>query len=151
MRVPYAGHVEHDEAVSLIRSAAPQPAGTWADLGAGSGVFTRALAELLGAGGMVYAVDRKPRSIAAAPGAAPTEVIQADFTEPLPFTELDGVLMANALHFVRRQARVLAGIVATLKSGGRFILVEYDLERGTPWIPFPVPPRRFAELAEEVG
>ena len=36
------------EAVELIGGAIPRRAGTWADLGAGDGTFTRALVELLG-------------------------------------------------------------------------------------------------------
>src|SRR5690606_11791159 len=51
--------VEVSEAADLITAAVTE-GGTWADLGAGSGTFTRALASLLGAAGTVYAVDRSP-------------------------------------------------------------------------------------------
>jgi hypothetical protein len=52
--------VDTSEAVALIREAVPRRAGTWADLGAGDGVFTLALAEVLGAGSRIYAVEREP-------------------------------------------------------------------------------------------
>ena len=46
---PYRRGVEHETAVSLIRAGiAPTPGETWAELGAGSGVFTAALSALLG-------------------------------------------------------------------------------------------------------
>ena len=141
----------HKEATDLIQNGVTGR-GVWADLGAGSGTFTRALAELLGPEGFVYAVDRRP-ALAGTGSATGAEVrsVQADFTRPLELGPLDGVLMANSLHFVRRQERVLARIVGNLRPGATFLLVEYDLKRPTPWIPFPVPPAHFAELARHVG
>jgi ubiquinone/menaquinone biosynthesis C-methylase UbiE len=147
--------VEHAEAVSLIRGGVGSPGGVWADLGAGSGVFTRALGELLGSDGVIYAVDRNPHVFRpqrqVSPGGAEIRSLQADFSKHLDFKDLHGILMANALHFARRHERVLSQIVGYLRDGGRFILVEYDLEAGSPWIPFPVPLRVFRQLAPRVG
>src|SRR5690606_628582 len=77
----------------------------------------------------------------------------ADFRNALPLPELDGALMANSLHFVRTQEQeaVLARLVGYLRPGGTFVLVEYDQRRGSPWVPYPVPLRRFQELADAVG
>jgi SAM-dependent methyltransferase len=82
--------------------------------------------------------------------------IEADFTGSLdvPGLEpesLDGMLLANALHFVRDQDGVLRPLVGHLRPGGRFVLVEYDAERGNPWVPHPIPARRWPELAEHCG
>src|SRR5688572_7035552 len=98
------------EAVSLIRAAIPPGNGTWADLGAGDGTFTRALAELLGSQSRIYAVDRDASAVAAierwaameAPNVIP---VRADFTRAFDLpglgeTTLDGMLLGNALHFV---------------------------------------------------
>src|SRR4029078_9753088 len=101
--------------VELIRGGVPRPGGTWADLGAGTGNFSWALAELIGAQGSIYAIDRDAKAICALhrriaqadPGAAITPQ-QADSTRPLDVPALDGVLMANALHFIRDQAAALA-------------------------------------------
>lgn len=56
-----------NDAVALIRNAvAPSKgAAVWADLGAGTGTFTRALARILDAGSTIYAVDQDAKSIAA--------------------------------------------------------------------------------------
>ncbi len=62
----------------------------------------------------------------------------ADFTRSLGFNGMDGVLMANALHFVNDKAPVVALVRSYLKPGGRFVLVEYDSDRGNLWVPHPI-------------
>ena len=146
--------MRHEEAVALLRGGVSGSGGAWADLGAGSGTFTRALAELLGPDGTVHALDRDARAIvsrAERPGLARIEPRQGDFTRPLPFRDLDGILMANALHFVADHEPVLRQVLEAVRDGGVFLLVEYDLERGTPWIPHPISRTRFDELAGAVG
>lgn len=103
------------EAESLISAGVRHRGGVWADLGAGSGTFTRALAGLLSEHGVVYAVDLDGRALAAnrgqpEPGVAEIVPLLGDFREVLALAELDGVVMANSLHFVpaAQQAGVLA-------------------------------------------
>jgi ubiquinone/menaquinone biosynthesis C-methylase UbiE len=156
--------VEHETAVALIRGGVgldtpgtPTRGGTWADLGAGSGVFTRALASLLGPTGTVYAIDRDRRAaqhLDARSGpvsGATIQVRQADFTRPLELDPLDGLLLANALHFAPQQERVLRRLVGHVKHHGRLVVVEYDTHRRTPWGPFPVPLERLGQLTRAVG
>lgn len=143
--------------VALISGAGVQSGETWADLGAGTGNFTRALAELLGPAGTVYAVDRDARALAAqrarAADARVAEIVlrQADVARTLDLPALDGALLANLLHFVRDQDALLRRLRAHLKPHGRLLLVEYDQALPIPWVPFPVPPARFAALAQAAG
>ena len=143
----------HEELVDLIRAAIDRPGGRWADLGAGTGNFTRALAELLGPDANLYAVDldgaalsllkhtwREPAELYTIPG---------DFTRPLDLPVFDGVLIANALHFVGDQAAVLGYVAGNLRPGGRLVVVEYD--QPMPWTPHPVPFDRLARLAAVAG
>src|SRR5262245_37664354 len=119
--------------VALIRAGIPGSGGIWADLGAGTGNFTWALAELIGPGGTIYALDRDARAIAAQharlQAGAPSAAImpqQADITRPLDLPPLDGLLLANLLHFIRDQEKLLHRLVMHLRPGGRLLLVEYD-------------------------
>jgi len=150
-----------EEALTLIEPAIPRTAGSWADIGAGTGTFTHALAELLGPSGVVYAVDRDPGALhelrqLEAPGVdrqkARIVVLEGDFTS-IALPEVDGVLAANALHFVpvNAQASVLTRLAAALRARGRVVVIEYDREQGNPWVPFPISRTRLARLAREAG
>lgn len=147
--------------IELIQGgvSAADPAGAlWADFGAGIGNFTRALRSLLAPTSIIYAVERDAdglqrlrASVAREPIGARIRCLHADFTLPLDLPPLDGVLMANSLHFNRNQAAVLARVVGYLRPCGRFVLVEYDLQVPRPWVPFPVHFARFERLAAAVG
>jgi ubiquinone/menaquinone biosynthesis C-methylase UbiE len=150
--------MDHDEMVALIRGGVPAPGGVWAELGAGTGNFTWALAELLGREGTIYALDRDARAIAAQrarlESAPPRAVViprQADVARPLDLPPLDGALLANLLHFIRDQEGLLRRLAGHLRPGGRLLVVEYDQALPAPWVPFPVSFARFATLAQAAG
>jgi len=127
---------------------------TWADLGCGRGVFTLALASLLPAGSTIHAVDTDRAAIGALPrerGGVGIVPHAADFTNaPWPFDGLDGVLMANSLHYVRDQAGFLDRVVAAMRAP-RVILVEYDTDAANAWVPFPVSRERAAQRFAGAG
>lgn len=144
--------------VNLIRGGVPATGGTWADLGAGTGNFTWALAELLGPTATIYALDRDARAVTAQerrlrdePPAATVLPRQADVLRPLALPPLDGIIAANLLHFVRDQAGLLRRIRKELRPGGRLLVVEYEQALPIPWVPHPLPFARLASLAHEAG
>jgi SAM-dependent methyltransferase len=150
--------VNHADHVALLREGVPSPGGLWTDLGSGGGAFTLALAELLGPGGRIFSVDRDQHALSrqAAELAArfPDVAVESlfdDFTRPLDLPPLDGVVMANSLHFVRDKLPVLELVRGYLKEGGGLILVEYDTDRGNQWVPYPLTYDHFASLAAEAG
>lgn len=150
--------MNHGEMVALIRDGVTQRTGVWADLGAGTGNFTLALRDLLDPTATIYAVDRDGKAIAAqraraaqaAHGAAIVPM-QADFKQPLRLPPLDGVIVANALHFVHDQEHTFMEIVAQIKPGGRLLVVEYELSQPQRWVPVPFPWVRFQALAAALG
>jgi SAM-dependent methyltransferase len=130
----------------------------WADLGSGGGAFTLALADLLGPGGVIYSIDRNRRALRHQEQAMRERfpatllhLIDADFTKPLDLPPLDGVVMANALHFVRDKQPVLRLISGYLRPGGRLILVEYDADRGNHWVPHPLSYPTWEQVAARAG
>lgn len=150
--------MNQSDLVALLRDGVTQKGGRWADLGAGAGAFTLALAELLGPGAHIIAVDkdaRAMRDLAAEvgkrfPGVA-VDVRVADFTRPLGLHELDGVVMANSLHFLRDKEAVLEAVRAMLRPGGRLIVVEYGTDHGNPWVPHPFSYGRWELMAARAG
>ncbi len=150
--------MHHTELVGLLRDGIDAKGGRWADLGAGEGAFTLALADLLGPGANITAVDRDEvsmRGLSAEmakkfPGTE-LEVVAADFTRPTSLSSLDGIVMANSLHFVRDKRPVLARVHEMLKPGGRLIVVEYGSDRGNPWVPHPFSYERWVQMAAGAG
>lgn len=156
--------MDHHDHVALLRGGVPGPSGSgsgaWADIGAGDGAFTLALADLLGPGARIVAVDRDAAALRANAEAVAARfpglelaTLVADFTAPLTLPPLDGMVAANSLHFVSRdrQAAVIRSLTAHLRPGGPLIVVEYDADRGNPWVPHPFTASTFARLAAEAG
>jgi hypothetical protein len=56
----------------------------------------------------------------------------------LELPPLDGIVLANALHFHQRKDDVVQLLRGYLKPAGRLILVEYNTERGNMWVPYPL-------------
>jgi ubiquinone/menaquinone biosynthesis C-methylase UbiE len=150
--------MQHEDHVNLLRPGVPGPGGVWADLGSGWGAFTLALADLIGASGQIYSVDKDSGSLREQERAmrsmfplADVHYLSADFTRPLDLPPLDGIVIANALHYVRRKEPVLAMLRAFLKPGGRLILVEYNADKGNPWVPHPLSYPTWEALASRCG
>jgi SAM-dependent methyltransferase len=147
------------EAIDLIRPAVVPPSGTWADIGAGTGLFTEALMSIL-TEGKVIALDKNTHvlyqsetllfdstQLKKLKSNIELEIIEADFHKPMKLPLLDGILMANSLHYAHDHVTVLKNVLVSLKPAGTFLLIEYDTDKpNPPWIPNPVPFKKFNEL-----
>ncbi len=142
------------EATALIRTpliewARPQ---SWCDLGSGSGTFTMALAQLLAPGSTIYAVDFDQKALKEIPDQHDRVVIRkiiADLqSSSLHLPSVDGILIANTLHFIQEQLI----FVKRLRSvADRFLIVEYERPRPNRWGPYPVGFEKLRQLFAEAG
>jgi ubiquinone/menaquinone biosynthesis C-methylase UbiE len=132
-----------------IEWARPQ---SWCDLGCGNGTFTIALAQLLAAGSTVHAVDLDQKALSEIPDqhdGVEIRKILADLQSPgLSLPSVDGILMANVLHFIREQSLFLRRLLSVTD---RFLIVEYERSKPNPWGPYPVGFERLRELFSEAG
>ncbi len=148
--------MNHHDHVNLLRGGVAGR--VWADLGSGGGAFTLALADLLGGGGTIYSLDKdshalreQQRAMQASFPAVTVDYRVADFTQPLDLPPLDGIVMANSLHFVRDKATVVRRLRGYLRPSGRLVLVEYNADKGNVWVPHPLSYGTWARLAAECG
>lgn len=150
--------MQHEDHVALIKHGIAESGGIWADFGSGSGAFTLALADLLGPEGEIYSIDLDPGALRRQqdelvrrfPGTT-LHTMAADFTQPLALPPLDGIVMANSLHYQRDKDAVLRHISGYLKPGGHLILVEYNADRGNRWVPYPLSYPTWEILAGRAG
>lgn len=129
----------------------------WADLGAGAGLFSRALGQLLPPGSTLHMVDRvTPGEVAGGEGRIRMIRHRGDFErdgwERWDTGQLDGVLMANSLHYVMDKPAFLARLKSYLAPDGVLLLVEYDTDVPVSrWVPYPLSLPAARELLRAAG
>jgi len=111
---------------------------TVAEVGAGTGFFSRRLAKAVGPSGKVYAVDIQPemldllKTYAAKEGIANIVPVLGTETDPkLPVHGVDRILLVDVYHELQKPEPMLAHIRESLAPGGTVTLVEYRLEGET--------------------
>lgn len=151
--------MDHTDHVNLLKPADLKQGGAWADFGAGSGAFTLALRELVGPHADIYAVDKDRRGFNELEKAHRTKFgtsqnihpMRADFTGALSLPPLDGIVMANSLHYYKDKEKVLRHVRSFLKLSGALLLVEYNMDSGNPWVPHPLSFETYRALVLRAG
>lgn len=159
--------MNHTDHVSLLRPASLPQGGNYADFGAGDGAFALALRELVGPEATIYAVDRDgaalrrlKKSHHARFGSVDNlTLLPIDFSRPIDASTgsaqrlppLDGIVMANSLHFFRDKEKILHHVRGFLKPNGLLLLVEYNADQGNLWVPYPLSFETFHVLAPRAG
>jgi trans-aconitate methyltransferase len=143
------------DAVNLIANGVAKRPSIWADLGCGNGLFTQALAKMLPAHSTIHAVDVNKTALNKIPdqyNGVKVMKEHCDFiNDPLTVPPLDGILMANALHFVKEKKSFIKKIEGLMHSGSQVIIVEYDMTTCNQWVPYPIPFHELKELFSTVG
>ena len=121
-----------DRAIDVLKI---EKGSTVADIGAGSGYMTVKLAKKVGPQGRVYANDIQPAMLEllnkrlAKGKIANVSVVLGTQDDPrLPLETLDLVLMVDVYHELSQPQLMLRHIRASLKPGGRLVLLEYRKE-----------------------
>ena len=127
-----------EEAIQLIARDYSEMPQSWVDLGCGKGLFTYALASYLPRESNILAVDQTHQHLHGHDHVDITFERLNFEVEDLPFDNLDGVLMANSLHYVKDQAGFIDRIKRKMKPSASFVIVEYDTDRANRWVPYPV-------------
>ena len=130
--------VDQDER-ALVRVRAAVDAAIGRVAGTGTAVETRT-------GRVVGTVAGAARSIH-------LHTVALDFVhDEWPFDgPLDGILMANSLHYVGEKGPFISRLKNQLKPDGGLLLVEYDTDRSNPWVPYPVSWQALEKLCHRSG
>jgi ubiquinone/menaquinone biosynthesis C-methylase UbiE len=119
----------------LLKELKLEPGMVVADIGAGTGYYSRRMAPLVGPGGKVHAVDVQPQmvamleEVAKRPGLGNViPVLGAPDDVRLPEASLDLAIMVDVYHELEFPYEVLASLVRAMKPGGRVVFVEYRAE-----------------------
>ena len=144
-----------DEAIKLITGIDGRPTQQWADLGCGDGLFTIALANLLGKDSIIHAVDTNQRALSSIADREKETLIKKyklDFVKnEVPFADLDGILMANSIHFVKYKSNLISKLKTLLKPAHVLLIVEYDTDVSNPWVPYPISFKSLEKFLKENG
>ena len=151
--------MDHKDHVNLLRPANLTQGGVYADFGAGSGAFTLALRELVGLDATIYAVDKDHSSLNELESAHRARfntsrnltLLANDFSRPLDIPPFDGIVMANSLHFFKGKEKILRHVYGFLKPSGALILIEYNVDSGNLWVPYPLTFETYRALAPRAG
>lgn len=129
------GRAEQEKPEVVIGAMQIRDGMTVADIGAGTGFFTRRLAKAVGPAGKVYAEDIQPQMLDLLKKDMEKEgirnvvsVLGTETDAKLPLHGIDRVLLVDVYHEFQKPEPMLASILHSLTPGGTVILVEYRLE-----------------------
>jgi ubiquinone/menaquinone biosynthesis C-methylase UbiE len=117
----------------ILAALALEPGMTVADVGAGTGYFTRQIAPMIEPGGVVLAVDIIPEFLedlerrVGEMGITNVETIRSSPDDPmLPADSVDLIFISDTYHHFDQPVPMLAGMRAALRPGGRMAIVDWE-------------------------
>lgn len=137
------GREVYDRRLDIMKASGVEPGMTVADIGAGTGLFTRLFAKEVGPTGKVYAVDISKRFIdnvlrtAREQGLANVEgIVNTQTDTKLPAQSIDLAFSSDAYHHFEHPREMLASIHRALKPRGRLVVVDFRREpgRSSAWV-----------------
>ena len=136
----------HDQKPSQVIDALKvKPGMAVADLGSGSGYFTRRFIEAVTETGMVYAIDIEPEMLAYTKEsvihmhtAYTAEFILARPDSPkLPFESIDLLFVCNTIHHLEERSNYFRNLRSSLKPGARIAIIDFYPDERSGDLGFP--------------
>lgn len=131
------GREVHDRREAILSALELRSGMRVADVGAGTGLFSLALARAVGPEGRVFAVDLQAyfldhiRGKASEAGLTNLETIQAtQKTVGLPARSIDLAFFCDAYHHIDQPVAYMRTVHAALRPGGRVVVVDYRRVEG---------------------
>lgn len=128
----------------VVESLGLRPGQNVADIGAGTGYFTRRLARRVSPGGFALAVDVEPgffpyvNKRAREDGQFNILTVQADYENPrLEENSLDLIFICDTLHHIENRASYYQHLKKALRPGGRVVVVDFFKDKKIPVGPGP--------------
>jgi ubiquinone/menaquinone biosynthesis C-methylase UbiE len=124
------GRLERMQVERVVETLKLVPGSAVADIGAGSGLFTRTLAKAV-APGVVYAVDINPNLLAhieksaKEAGLANIKTVLATEGDPRLPEALDVVFICDVLHLIEGPERYLRELHGYVRPGGRVAIISF--------------------------
>ena len=124
-----------DRKADILKLLDLAPGQTVADIGSGTGLYTRELSALVGDQGRVYAVDvteaflERVRTIVRDEGLANVMLVLADPRDVgLPAGSVDVAFMSNVYHHVEYPITYMGTVRRALAPGGRLFVIDFRRE-----------------------
>jgi predicted methyltransferase len=129
------GRHEEQRPAEVIRTMGLTDGDVVADIGCGTGYFSRPMARAVAPGGRILAVDIQPemldflKKILESEGLSNVELIQGGSDDPkLAPESVDWILLVDVYHEFQQPKAMLAKMREALKPDGKVALLEYRLE-----------------------
>jgi ubiquinone/menaquinone biosynthesis C-methylase UbiE len=121
----------------ITRAVGLRPGDAVADIGAGTGLFTKLFAEQVGPKGTVYAVDIAPAFVKYITEQAMRlghervvkAVLNTQDSAELPAGSIDVAFLCDTYHHFEHPEKMLTSIHRALRPGGRLVIIDFDLRK----------------------
>ena len=142
-RFERSGREIYDQRYRILEATAVRPAMVVADIGAGTGLFTRLFAQAVGERGKVYAVDISRvfiDNILRISRLQEQKNVEGIVNQPkdagLPPQSIDLAFICDTYHHFEHPEAMMASIRRALKPGGSVVVIDFRKIPGvsTPWV-----------------
>jgi predicted methyltransferase/intracellular sulfur oxidation DsrE/DsrF family protein len=127
----------------IVAAVGLKPGTVVADVGAGTGLFTRLFAKAVGPSGQVYAVDIAPKFLEHVQKTSReaglrnvTPVLCSADSVDLPPASVDVAFVCDTYHHFEFPERTLASLHRAIKPGGKLVVIDFVREPGksSDWV-----------------